>query len=293
MPARCLSLLLFLPVPALAGLPGEGEPIVSVHAAGVSDSQARTPVGLGAEVRAAIPLSEAELVPDLEFRAGLVHTRLPPAENEAFILANPGDPDAEVPDAIRFSRWESRLHAFASWGATDRGDAPRVRAGVVGLIDGTAGASRVLDPLGWSPDYTASFRAGPSAAVGWALPLGEDIGDPLLDVRVGASVLVPLSAGGGLLAGSADDRDFVLVVEDGCDVGDCVFGPAAVIGRETRAWAEGTLTVDHFVAGLELGLEHNARSAVTRARGRSPVWDTADLPEQADPYVRLTVGWMF
>lgn len=290
MPTRWLALAILCPTTATAGVPGEDAPIVSVHADGITDSQARSPLGLGAGIRVAIPLADDTWVPDLELRFGAVHSTLPPKEIEAFILDNPA-PDSTVPESIRFSRWEARFSALASWSATERTEAPRVRAGLVGLVDGTAGAQRALDPIGWGPDYSRSLRMGPTAAVGWAMPFGDEIGDPMLDVRIGGSVLQPVAAGGGLL--SSDLRDEVLTVEEGCDGADCSFAATGWIGRETRAFAEGTFTVDHFVAGVELGLEHNARSPITRARARSPRWDTQDVPETADPYVRVTVGWMF
>lgn len=275
-----------LPAISLAGLPGEGEAVTSIHAAGVLDANARGGLGLGAEVRSALPLSDSAAVPDLELRAGAVHTRLPPKDVEAFMKANPEPADASVPDSLAFSRWEARLAASAAWGATSREPGPRLRAGLLGIVDGTAGAARRLEPIGWASDYTASLRLGPVASVGWAIPLGDAVDDPLIDVRLGGSWAVPASAGGGRLASEAE-RDFVLTVDDQ------TFGSAGIVGREVRTWLGADVLLDGLTVGAEVGLEHTARSAVARARARSESWDVQDVPEQIDPHVRVTVGWTF
>lgn len=275
-----ILLAALLSSPALAGVPGEGEPVVSGLATGVYDAEARDPLALGAELRAAFPF-------DLELRGRLLHSRLPPRDIEAFMLDNPNPSDASIPDSVAHSRWESRLQTLWSLDATEREAGPRIRAGGLGVIAGTSGAARRLGPIGWSPDYTASFHLGPTAAVGWATPLGEAPDSALLDVRLGASLAMPISAAGGRLGLGAEDRAFALTVDDD------VFTPAGLLGRESRAWVEGTLVHKRLILGLEVGLEHNARSAVRRARGASPTWDVEDRPERVAPHAALQVGVIF
>ncbi|TVQ94076.1 MAG: hypothetical protein EA397_02905 [Deltaproteobacteria bacterium] len=272
--------LALLATPAFAGVPGEDKPVVSGLATAVYDADARDPLAIGGELRAAFPF-------DLELRGRLLHTRTPPRSIEDFMRANPEPSDAQVPESLAYSRWESRLQAFWSLDATERETGPRVRAGALGVIAGTSGASRRLGPIGWSPDYTASFQLGPSAAVGWATPLRDTPEAALLDVRLGGSLAMPITAGGGRLSISSEDRAFALTVDDD------VFSPSGLLGRESRAWVEGTLIHRRLIFGLEVGLEHNARSAVRRARAGSPNWNIEDTPERVAPHAAVQFGLLF
>jgi hypothetical protein len=278
--AALLVPALLTPLAAAAGVPGDDAPIFSGHLVGELDADARGPIGLGGELRLQSPA-------DLDLRARLVHTRLPPKDIEQYMLDNPEPAGADVPDSLAFSRWEARLQAAWSLRATERDAGLRLRAGAVGVIGGTAGATARLGPIGWSPDYTTALQLGPAVAVGWATPLSDDPGSALLDARLGASVAMPFAAGGGRLAAGEEDRAFALTVDDR------TFRPAGLVGRESRAWIESTLTWRHLVIGAELGLEHNARSAVRRARAASPTWGVADVPEKVAPHAAVTVGVIF
>lgn len=267
-------------LPAFAGVPGEGKTIVSGHVTAVHDAEARDPLAIGGELRFLFPI-------DLDLRASLLHSRLPPRDIEDFMRANPEPADASVPSRLAFSRWESRLQAGWSLRATERDAGLRIRLAGLGVIAGTAGAGVKLDPIGWSPDYTASFHLGPLATIGWATPLSDSPTSALLDVRLGASLAAPISAGGGRIGRGADDRAFALTVDDE------VFRARGLLGRESRAWLEGNLIHRRLVLSAEIGLEHNARSAVRRARGASPNWGVADVPEKVAPHAAIQIGVLF
>jgi hypothetical protein len=273
-------LLVGLSVPALAGVPGEEKAIISGHAAIEHDAEARDPLAVGGELRVILPQ-------DLDFRVRLVHTRLPPRDIESFMRANPQPPDATAPGSLAFSRWESRFQAGWSLHATERDPGLRLRLAGLGVISGTSGATAKLDPIGWSPDYTAAFQAGPTATIGWATPLSDRPTSALLDVRLGGSIAVPITAGGGRIGRGDEDRAFALTVDDR------TFGSAGLVGRETRAWVEGNVTWRRLIVTGELGLEHNARSAVRRARAASPSWDVVDAPERVAPHAAVLVGVIF
>jgi len=125
-----------------------------------------------------------------------------------------------------------------------------------------------------------------AGAVGLAIPVGDEVGDALIDVRVGASMAAPLTAGGGGLSDS-DDRTFVLTA-DGQQ-----YRPVQLLGRESRVWAEATTVFDRFHVGLELGLEHTSRGSVARARARDPLWNWVDKAEPPTPHATITLGWLF
>jgi len=278
--AALIAALAPLSLPAFAGVPGDGKTIVSGHATAVHDAEARDPLAIGGELRVAFPI-------DLDLRGRLLHSRLPPRDIEDFMRANPEPSDASVPARLAFSRWESRLQAGWSLRATERDAGLRIRLAAQGVIAGTAGASVKLDPIGWSPDYTASFHLGPVATIGWATPLADSPTSALLDVRLGASLVSPISAGGGRLARGPEERAFALTVDDE------TFRAAGLLGRESRAWIEGNLIHRRLVLSAEIGLEHNARSAVRRARGASPNWGVADVPEKVAPHAAIQVGVIF
>lgn len=275
-----LTLALMAPaLPAAAGVPGDDAPIVSLHGTAVHDGEARDPLALGGELRAAFPF-------DLDLRGRLLHSRLPPREIEDDMRASPVPSDAEVPDRLAYSRWEARLQAGWSHHATERTSGLRMRAAALGIITGDSGATRKLEPIGWSPDYTAAFKFGPTLAIGWAAPLADTPTAALLDVRLGASLALPVTAGGGRLS-NLEDYPWVLEIDDQ------TYRPAQLTGRETRAWIEGNLTYKRLILSAELGLEHNARSAVRRARIDSPDWDVTDTPEKVAPHIAIQVGAIF
>jgi hypothetical protein len=285
---RTSLLALLLPAAALAGPPGSGDPVTTVIVGAETDTDARLPIGLGGEVRLAIPLAESPDVPALELRASGLHTRQPPAEIEDFMKEVASEQGfTELPDKLAWSRWESRLQAMASWGATSREGGLRLRAGAVGVVAGSVGSTTQLEPIGWDANFTASLHLGPTAAVGLAVPFGDDLGDPLLDVRLGTSWALPVSTGGGTMSGPAVDREWTLTVDDR------TYSSRALIGRESRAWVEAGLIWGQFTVQAELGLEHNAHSAITRARADSPDWDIILEPEAVQPHARLMLGVVF
>jgi len=280
-----LLLLTLLPLPALAGLPGQDEPVTSIDVRATSDADARVPLSFGAGVGLAVPLDQRMLVPDLELRTDLQHNRLPPDDIEAYMRENPA-PDSQVPDRLAYSDLRSRTSIMASWGATSRQAGLRARVGPELLVWGSVGAMDKLEPIGWSPDYTAAGRLGLTGAFGVAVPIGEEIGDPLVDLRLGASLGAPLFASGGGLA-DPDHRAWALTVDD------VTYDPVDLLGRETRVWGEATFTVDHLRVGARLGFQHAARSRVMKARATSESWDVLDQPETVDPLAQLTVGVVF
>ena len=108
--------------------------------------------------------------------------------------------------------YQARLTAQWGVGEAQRDAGLRARVGGLLVVGGSAGVQSALEPLGWQADYTRTARLGPAASAGFALPFGDAPSDPLLDLRVGASMAFPVSAGGGALAGQ--DRDLVLTVEN-------------------------------------------------------------------------------
>lgn len=277
---------LALPTSALAGLPGEEAPVLGVDALGTSAADLRSPLSVGGRLTFAAPLHRDPLVPDLEARAELTGNRMPPREVEDFMRANPGPDASGGAERIDYTRLQSRMEATASWGATSREPGLRLRVGPLAVIDGDAGAMSALEPVGYAPDYTMSLRAGLTGAFGVALPFGEEIGDPLLDLRLGGSVASPLVVSGGRLD-DPDFRDFALTVDDK------TFREEQLAGRESRLWGEATFTVDHFRVGVDLGFNHRARSAIQRARAESPNWEVLDQPQPVDLLGRVTVGAIF
>mgnify|MGYP004174200373 FL=1 len=280
-----LLLLALLPVPALAGLPGEDEVVSTVDLRASSDADARIPISFGVGAGTAIPLDSRILVPDLELRGDLQFNRLPPEEVEAF-MRETADAGSDVPDRLAYTDLRSRISAQASWGATSRESGLRGRVGPLLVVEGNAGAMDRLAPIGWAPDYTASGRLGLTGDFGVAMPFGEEVGDPLLDLRFGASIAAPAFASGGQLS-DPDDRAWALTVDDQ------TFAPTGLLGRETRAWGDAAFSVDNLRVGLMLGFHHRARSAVVKARAGSENWDVLDQPETIDPLVQLTVGAQF
>jgi hypothetical protein len=269
---------------AWAGQPGSGDAVGMLGASALLDDAARVPLGLGIEGRVS-----ADIVSDLglDLRGELLHTRLPPRSLESFMLENP-DPAAPgpVPDSVRFSQWEGRMALAAAFRPTSREAGLRARLGVLGVLSGSAGATAALSPIGWDPDYTAAFRAGPVGAVGLAIPIGGEVGDPLIDVRLGGSWAIPVAAAGGLVGG-AEPPSWLLTV-DGTE-----YQASDLVGREARGWVEGTATWGAWFAGAQVGLEHNARSTIARARALSPDWEVSDIPEKVAPHAQVTVGFVF
>lgn len=241
-----LFALLLLPLPALAGLPGEGETVYSVDVRATTDPDTHMPVYGGLGVSAAIPLADDETIPDLELRADLQASSFP--DNEVRTLLG----DAGVAD-VRYGILRSRLSAMASWGAASRTSGLRLRIGPELLVEGTAGSESYFgDFTGPSSLSTRTLRGGLTGAFGVAVPFGEAPEDPLLDLRFGASVLAPLAAGGGQL-GNETVRELALTV------GDETFASYDTVGRESRAWGEGTVSFDQFRVGLTVGMHHRAR----------------------------------
>lgn len=284
-----LLLIALLPLPALAARPGEDGTVTTLGLAAGLDTYSRHDVGFGVDARVAIPVNpERAVVPDVELRGTLLNTRLPPKNIESFIRGT-GDGSGEpIPDDAKldYAHWQARVQALASWGATSRELGLRARVGGLFVVDGDSGAVGRLGPYGWEPDYTAAMRLGLTGAAGIGVPLGDEIGDPLLDLRLGGSLAAPIMAGGGRLA---DDefRDFALTVDDQ------LFEPTGFVGREARVWGEATAVFDRLSVSVEIGLEHTARSAISRARAESDSWDWVDEPAVAEPHGAITVGWVF
>lgn len=279
---RVLPLLL-LPVSALAGLPGEGDPVTSIDVRATTDPDTRLPTFLGVGVQSAIPLAaEDEAVPDLELRADLQANQVPPADIQTFIADNGG------PDSVAYPRLRTRWSALASWGATSREGGLRLRAGPELVLDGDLGAMDALqyDETGFYSDYTLAARAGLTGAFGLAIPIGEAPEDPLVDVRVGASVLLPVHASGGGV-GQAEVRDDLLTIDD------VAYRPVDLLGRETRVWGEGTVNVGHLRVGALLGLHHRARSVHRAALARSPDTTVSDGAYPVTFLGQLRVGVVF
>ncbi|MFK7926935.1 MAG: hypothetical protein AB8H79_02010 [Myxococcota bacterium] len=284
-----LWLLALLPVPSLAARPGEDGTVTTVAAQVGLETQSRHELGAGASLRFAIPVRpDKAIIPDLEIRTSLMHTRLPPKDAEDTIrklsegIGNPIPSDSR----LDYAHWESRTELLASWGATSRKAGLRARVGGLWTLDGDAGARARLEPHGWMPDYTAATRLGLTGAAGFAVPLGDEIGDPLIDLRVGMSMAAPLSAGGGGLSDSYD-REFTLTADGK------LYGAPQLLGRESRIWGEATAVFDRLHIGVELGLEHISRGAVAKARAQDPLWNWVDEPEPPSPHATITVGGVF
>lgn len=267
---------------AHAGQPGEGNVVSSIDVRVTTDKEARDPMygGIGGSVAAA--LGKDSKLPAVELRGDLQFNRLPPKEIAEFMLDSVGS-DMGIDD-VTYSRMRSRWSLAASWGATSRERGWRVRVGPEFLIEGDVGAVGRLEPIGWSPDYTAATRAGLGGAVGYALPFGSDVGDPLLDVRVAGSVLAPLSAGGGTVG--AEDFEFL-------EVSGTEFLPVDLLGAESRAWGEATLTVKRLRLGATFGLHHRARSAYMQALSESPDHDVLASPNPVEFLGQASVGVVF
>ncbi|MFT7517903.1 MAG: hypothetical protein ACI9MC_000027 [Kiritimatiellia bacterium] len=264
---------------ALAGAPGSSEPTIAVGIGATIDPDARSPVGIVLDGRAELPVG-------LHLRAELTQFRFPDRNTESFMLENAEVLDVSAaPDSVVWRVYEARL--TAAWGLKEASRDAGLRARLGGLLvaGGSSGAAAQLEPLGWQSDLTRFAKLGPIASVGLALPFGDDPGDPLLDVRVAGSFVIPITAGGGAL--STDARQSTLSVDQQ------TFKGVGLISPEARAYIEATLWLDAIMFSAELGMEHNPISALSAARAESEDWNEADRSRKPTPHAALKVALVF
>lgn len=234
---------------SLAGQPGEEKDVYEVSLRGVPDPE-RTVV-LGAGLRARIDADahwyaavEGDLLPGM--RNDLLGTVNAIAQNQGNLVA--------VPEG-RTLDGQFRLAVGAHTANTDREAGFRGSAGVVAaMYDNSGSLGWVQDVLFLSATHWSEILGGLELFGGWAVPLGDDVGDPLLVVGGRGSTELPITAWGASLQ---QDPAMVLGASG-------VRSRAGLVQPRARMGATFSLTYQHLRVSADVGMLIRSRSAASR-----------------------------
>lgn len=269
-------LTLLLVALACAGQPGSGDPVVSIEAIGGRESGHTYGALWGGRGRVDVPVG-------LYAEARVIGVRGLDQDLVDAVLALDPDPEATEADLPPTTTIGARAVVDAGWqlGQHTRQAGPRAEVGLRLGWEERVGRRRWF---GATFANSALFQGdqvlhvGPSGRVGWALPIGEAVGDPLLTVHLAGWLGAPIVAWGNV---------------DGWEDGEprATLDTAGLRSLASLERFQGALRVDIGFSGrrLALGASPYARwwtaSAASRRLGFVPTDE-----RHVDVGVRLSIG---
>lgn len=259
---------------ALAGQPGENANVYGLAVEGASEIDRTVPVAVAVH---------ATVQADKNWYATASAQARPGIENETIVVLNSisGLPLGTPPPSSGGTEFVYRLAIGGHIDMTARTPGLRAGGGILTTIHDGHQASNFMERVyATIPDYHSSQLGGLEAEVGWASPIGDDIGDPLLVMSLRVSGEAPMAAWG---AGLSEFRREILNATG-------VRTTRGLVPPRADTQVRAVLTMGHFRGSLVVGQHWRMRSAAFR---RSLVVAQGSPTIRFDPQLSASAGVVF